>query len=501
MEKNINYKREMIPRGWFLTKIENAEQFEWYEYQEIGGEYILKRVISGKKGDDVDKMTFIDYCFAGQNSRVNYRYGVKVEKARMPRVVYTFSNNSTASYSWLTDDTGNPYAYIYNGKSYVIDEVFILDWTFGMAGEWQLIKVTPFAADVSLLIKRWWDGTNVIRDVAVTSGTSSQSTEYDYWPYNPMFSPQWDTYDSWESDDVPQALIGREESLVDIDGDHLLDVAKKSNGSNLLHIWYNRFNRNDDNKIDFEYHCDTLQDERSLNSEDGLFDWNKDGLADRLIRVYSGQTEKLYILKGYIKESYVEFNQMDQSYFYEWEDIYKEATFAEENIIRMPIDMDGDCNADRVSVDINTNQLKVSHSNTKFSDTTEYINYGGGFLRHYTIDQTIFDDIIVDLMDFNGDGLPDRAIKNKDILAVRYNKGGLFTDAIHCYTDPDIENLIERNSERTVGEFDYLDINGDGLLDRVRKKMNEPLRVWFNTGTGFSRDAFTMTGPSDDVMG
>ncbi len=102
----------------------------------------------------------------------------------------------------------------------------------------------------------------------------------------------------------------------------------------------------------------------------------------------------------------------------------------------------------------------------------------------------------IDFADLNGDGLPDRVFA--DVNPNGYNEWKvLFSDGtqfLSPVTWP-IEN--GNNGAREWGVIrsgdpstyqDLIDMNGDGLLDRVMRKVSAPfttLRVQFNTGSGF----------------
>ena len=134
-----------------------------------------------------------------------------------------------------------------------------------------------------------------------------------------------------------------------------------------------------------------------------------------------------------------------------------------------------------------------------------------------------------DFIDINGDGLPDRIYNNGTVrLNLGYRLGAVETIDFEGIT---VNKTTNVNTGGTVGfsndkgawgggmfinssqagvESTYIDINGDGLPDRVTKPLkvisglgikaeeNEKLKVKFNTGKGFT-DAYDWNGGSEEL--
>jgi RHS repeat-associated protein len=128
-------------------------------------------------------------------------------------------------------------------------------------------------------------------------------------------------------------------------------------------------------------------------------------------------------------------------------------------------------------------------------------------------------DVSLDLLDVNGDGLPDRITRDGSRLMIALNLG-------YSFAAPESWGDVEINSGESesgslglslgfnTGIYDYaggvssnktkslphtalLDVNGDGLVDQVIPTA-EGLRVRFNTGDGFSSTgAFRRALPTD----
>jgi hypothetical protein len=106
----------------------------------------------------------------------------------------------------------------------------------------------------------------------------------------------------------------------------------------------------------------------------------------------------------------------------------------------------------------------------------------------------------IDFADINGDGLPDRIAKHRDYenFYVQLNTGHGFInvdpwytpdywDIYHGYRDIRYTCSIEDDDTmRNHTELDFMDINGDGLPDRIAKHRDDDrFRIQLNTGKDF----------------
>ncbi|MDO8282837.1 MAG: toxin TcdB middle/N-terminal domain-containing protein [Thermodesulfovibrionia bacterium] len=119
--------------------------------------------------------------------------------------------------------------------------------------------------------------------------------------------------------------------------------------------------------------------------------------------------------------------------------------------------------------------------------------------------QPVNDDMKRTIIDMNGDGLPDRVTSNSsmsgDYLMVYLNIGSGFSyNAIQWHTP--IVNSTWNQDVRSGAGGSYqniLDMNGDGLPDRVTTNANKDgdyLMVFLNTGSGFSDNAIQWHTPN-----
>ena len=91
-----------------------------------------------------------------------------------------------------------------------------------------------------------------------------------------------------------------------------------------------------------------------------------------------------------------------------------------------------------------------------------------------------------DLFDFNGDGLPDLVETGSGAFLVSLNNGQSFSPAIAVPIEGHAHSAVravKNSSDETLADF--LDVNGDGLPDRV-EWTGTALDVWINRGRSFS---------------
>ena len=91
-----------------------------------------------------------------------------------------------------------------------------------------------------------------------------------------------------------------------------------------------------------------------------------------------------------------------------------------------------------------------------------------------------------ELMDMNGDGLPDRVLQG----GIQLNNGHGFETPYQTTWnyggDPETVSVTDGNYTTQ-----WIDMNGDGLPDYVLSNGNGTYTVWFNTGRGFSSTGVT----------
>jgi RHS repeat-associated protein len=176
------------------------------------------------------------------------------------------------------------------------------------------------------------------------------------------------------------------------------------------------------------------------------------------------------------------------------------------------IDIDGDGLPDRVMRPVNSPYNSVftveRNTGTNFVPGSPYFTWGplgsqGETGQNWNSTTSLDGDsaTFVDLLDINGDGYPDRVMRNDGSpytnFVVEFNSGfangygaanSLSSDSIW----PGVTNVESSASNwgsvRTHFTVDLVDMNGDGFPDRVSRKVNGPydrFKVQLNTGNRF----------------
>ncbi len=112
-------------------------------------------------------------------------------------------------------------------------------------------------------------------------------------------------------------------------------------------------------------------------------------------------------------------------------------------------------------------------------------------------------DVLAEILDLDGDGRPDRVTKGLggDKFNLRFfrNTGEAFAPGVDW---PDPAGLGKVRKVNTTGSgfavfADLIDMNGDGLPDRVSKNDGSSWLVYLHTGAGFAEDPILWSVPTD----
>jgi len=316
---------------------------------------------------------------------------------------------------------------------------------------------------------------------------------------------------------IDGGMIGAD--LIDFDGDGLPDRVISADDANPSAYWTVYFNNRAgfDNGSDWDnpsayeseaspygyYGYKIREGGQQIYSD--VIDLNGDGLGDRV--VYKGDdlnTWWVYFNNGVNGFSSVALNWQNPSYDEtEASAVYMRAT-GPYGVKYDLIDMNNDGLPDRVC-------FMKDYSAPPNSYWRVYFNTGSGFDPEYVLwanpsatSQHEANEIRKskwDVIDFNGDNLPDRVVYDKDynydpqnpqpaIWKVYLNTGKGFHDSPVIWRNPSPWGTDGGNVIRETGPYgtkaDVLDIDGDGLPDRVVYDKDGPdydtWQVYFNKG-------------------
>lgn len=217
-----------------------------------------------------------------------------------------------------------------------------------------------------------------------------------------------------------------------------------------------------------------------------LIDMNGDGLPDRV--KFDGSKWLVYLNNG---------TGFDQANLNGWPNAtgnIRTITFYNDLPLRYTltttdvIDMNGDGLPDRVVFDEMSMKWLVSLNNGAGFDAA--VEWPGGcicFIRStFNINNGDVNYTYTDLIDMNGDGLPDQVVyyvtPPYNTWVVYFNNGhGFDANGVNW---PVSGSSYIRQTDLNGTSFDLIDMNGDGLPDRVEYG-NSTWRVYLNTGSGF----------------
>jgi RHS repeat-associated protein len=248
-------------------------------------------------------------------------------------------------------------------------------------------------------------------------------------------------------------------------------------------------------------------------------DINGDGLVERVVydpaepydtwTVYHNDTHG-FIVKGdgypwdwsnwsawsYYEGNYIRNNISQDGYAY--------GTYTE------VLDLNGDGRPDRV---VFNRSCSPPYTDCPWS---VYFNTGDGFATtpyswpnpsavnavygNYIRNTDGYGSVGTDVIDMNGDGLPDRVdyVSAQSNWKVYLNTGYTFDPNYITWTIPTgAQGYYIRQYDPLGGGcyVDIVDMNGDGLPDRVIKMFGSDWQIYFNNGAGFQQDAVTWADP------
>jgi|GEM_PF-4258527 len=416
-------------RGWAISRKRDRgdDNVTYYKYHQSYGELYLYRVINGKRSGSTYGYTTTELAWVnnvGYQKDYNYIYGTEV-------ITGGQILHSVGVYIG-TDKDGNTGTH--NDK---LISKYELEYIKDIADKALVSKITEYGSD----------GTTPLPPVT-----------FEYYDFKLDFTP--------EADAVEWTIPG------DTD---ILRALREDNHGHVIH-----------SMADF-------------------IDMNADGLPDRVYKDDTNNEIKIWFNNGagfdspviwYTSESGIYMNLRDTGYHVDGVDAW---WFQDSDLI----DMNGDGFPDWVS----TKRNDWDHIYVMLNDGTQLLPeeqwdkpghwytlrdgswrfYSGRGLS-YTKSASFTSRTFASTVDLNGDGLPDTVDNWDPNLVVHHNNGSSFDAGVPYPGYPDPPAGVRCTSYGTETGWDMLDINGDGLCDKIFKytgQYDDKLLVHFNRGFNF----------------
>jgi RHS repeat-associated protein len=465
------------PRLWAVSYVSNqvTKTVIRYFYHEDNGQglFYLTNIVAGKMGAAANGYRRTTLYYEPQpRTYVNYRSGTRVIDSKRVKSVVEYIGCDA------------------NGMGGSIVRAFKIQWgQTSLTKQPVIISITPY-------------GTNATVDASGTimGDSSLPPTTFDYLSSTPGFTSEqdWGAGEPAGDGDLRIALTKFDtyygsaytygyHELIDVDGDTLPDIAHMNDGDTYASV---SFNSGSGFRVDSYEHwprpagIDSLVKGSSYLTYfltlSTIADINGDGWVD----LFTGGTLHAGGGRGRgFDSSQVWTTESNPTAICGTE--YGNYTISD------LIDMNGDGLLDyftRGAAGDNNYYLYANRQGHFVSPVGMWSGDIGGLRAHKITTSDPATDpahkgVVRDIVDLNGDGLPDRVSMHNSPLTVSYNTGSGFADAVTC-SAPSYPYLKREDQNLNVLE-DMLDVNGDGLVDFVQKNGSSPLMVAFNNGAGF----------------
>jgi hypothetical protein len=345
-------------------------------------------------------------------------------------------------------------------------------------------------------------GTNVSIDTngKIISGSSLPPTSFEYSTFTPAFAPAqtWACDDQWNVRYTNYSTNETLFDLMDINGDGRPDRIKQGfaddhspNSNYAFRVQLNTgsgFAPTETWPVDGSYIRDYDTDHKAYTYD--LIDLDGDGLPDR---IYQNDS----ILFTYQKNNGHGF--AGRNIYINRIQSFIRGVGAKGDIVYDYMDMNGDGFIDYLKQNGSQLEIRYARGHLCFDPNAEPARYSvtGTYLREY---EDANGHSTGDYIDMNGDRLPDRVWQNNETtLHIQFNHGNGFdsitTDwptsgsylrmSVNRPPDPNDPDLPNPPYDYRHSTMDYMDINGDGLPDRLVQNDSNILTVRLNTGNGF----------------
>ncbi|MBN2533834.1 MAG: hypothetical protein JXB88_13140 [Spirochaetales bacterium] len=395
------------PRVWAISLTHDAGDFNMTKYfyteDSENGAFYLEKIVTGKTGAAALGYEVVElYYVTIIPGYIDYREGAKVKTERNVKTIVsrTGCNNS--------------------GEGGVIKKAYSLTWAY----------MAKTMVPVINAIKEYGADAVIDENGDITEGSSLSPATFEYSGITEGFggSKTWKCSDKWNLRYSTYPGNNSWFDFMDINGDSLMDRIKQGH----------------DDTVSGGSSHDDFRFRIQLNTGKGFAStevWSSNG---KYLRHY---------------------NSDNHAYTYDY------------------MDINGDGRPDRVWQN-SSSVLNVKYNTGEGFGSAETMKSAGEYLRKATADG----DTTYDYFDMNGDGLLDRVWQNgNSILNIRFNNGEEFGPTQAWQSSGNYLRDVDNDDGHT--RYDYMDMNGDGLPDRIWQNNDNRLYIKYNTGSGFEPDA------------
>lgn len=492
-----NYSDDAQPRAWAIDETRNEKEGNIikYYYDNVQYAFYIIKIIRGKIGADLFSATQLHYE-SSNNLTKNYRAGTMTMDTKRVKTVENIIG---------CDSVGG------GGNK---KNAYNIEWINSTSSNKSLIsKITPYGSDY------------VITDGSISSESYLPETTFEYSNGSISFADEEEygnlssvCLDKTEATEVihNQTTSKTTDTLIDINGDKLPDKVHFDNGT--IYVWENDGNgfAQSGSGVWSQYlgeELDCLRETRNdADNNKGyttqiFMDINGDGLPDIIKKDTSIYKElSVWLNNGHGFDTPIDFPGIRGNCFIR--------TMVGGVLTQDLIDMNGDGLPDfvkRSNDDYYANPFRV-YKNTGSAFSTEYERWdvvtppenGAGIRRTKSEHFGYTTYKLHDLIDINGDGLPDFVnfddSTTPSSYTVHYNNGHGFESEKNIKIGDALDNSIETVHERKLSywhtnpNYDssfqimgMIDVNFDGLIDMVSSLngTNKFLTVRINDGQNF----------------
>lgn len=474
-------KSSSHPRMWAIKIQTDAAEYNiikyvYYNEDTTTGAVALKLVISGKTSASKFSCTYY------------------VHEERMNQIIGYYSGSKTTN-RYKVKAIVNIMGCDGRGNGGYVTSAYKINWVMTQYTMKELItSITPYGNDVAILYETYnsEDGCayTYATDIVYGTGSTLPTTAFLYGEMNLGFE-QGKFADISDSKRIRKSTCGVFEfaysDIIDMNGDGLPDRVTQEASNNITILFNNSSSFNSSASWAdpvVAQHGDYRDLRRIKNNYEwgwvftDFFDINGDGMPDRMYA--DGDTasdKKLYSYLNIGNES--GFGGRDDR----WNNPALDSTRLTfgNRTYHDQMDMNGDGFIDRISQRGNLNLTLYKNTGSGFSSAATWNSYEGDYMRYGTVSTVITHDY----MDMNGDGLPDRVIQSGGDIKIYFNNGNGFDPNFVTWAKVGPSEHTLSSSDTSGVKVALKDMNGDGLPDRVQQCNNTNLNIWFNTGSGF----------------